>query len=603
MKSLTIGNNVKSIGIDAFTKCSSLKTVTIPNSVTSLGSAFISCSSLENITIGNGVTKIATRTFSGCKSLKTVVLGNGIKEIDKSAFTNCTSLEEYIISENNVYFCSVNGVMFNKDKTNLVLYPKGKKNASYIIPESVTTIEELAFYNAQYLNTVNIPETLTTIGKQAFLKCYLLSEISIPDNVTSVGDEAFSNCTSLKSVKLSEAMSSIGYEVFLDCESLNSIIIPDGITEIGSSAFQECTSLTSVHIGSGIKKISDSFDYCKAIKSILISAVNPPETSSSAFNKVKTDIPVYVPAESIESYKKASTWKNFTNFLPINDESHFTIGDITYVTMLNGEVHVSDCNTNVKAVSIPAQVEYNDVTYTVTGIDENAFEGCESLATVTLGSNIKEINDLAFYQCPALKDIIVDNANTYFCSENGILFNKEKDILVLYPVAQTAESYAIPESIKTIGYGAFRDNKSLTSVTISENVILINNSAFENCSSLKEITVEAVYPPSIYENTFYGVEKSIPVYVPGESLEEYKTTEYWKEFTNILSTGLSAVTTPVLPETVYTANGMLCNPDRLTVTVYDLNGRIVFQGNDTNVQLPAGMYIVRTEKSARKVVL
>ena len=217
---------VNSLGLGAFWGCKSLTSITIPDSVTSIGkSAFYNCASLTSITIGNGVTSIGDGAFSGCTGLTTFEVGSG-----------------------NENYTGVNGVLFNnrQEKTTLHTYPARKTDATYKIPEGVTSIGQAAFDGCSNLTSITIPDSVTSIGRSAFRGCKILSSITIPDNVTSIGNFAFVFCDSLTSITIGDNVISIGQQAFRFYRGLTSITIPDSVTSIGLSAFFECANLTAV---------------------------------------------------------------------------------------------------------------------------------------------------------------------------------------------------------------------------------------------------------------------------------------------------------------------------------------------------------------------
>ena len=182
LQSVTIPNSVKSIGDKAFSGCYSLQSVTIPNSVKSIGDeAFRLCESLQSVTIPNSVTSIGDEAFSGCESLQSITIPNSVTKIGDEAFSSCKSFQ------------------------------------SITIPNSVTSIGDDAFYSCESLQSVTIPNSVRNIGNNAFRCCESLQSITIPNSVTSIGDEAFSGCNSLQSITIPNSVTSIGYEAFRCC--------------------------------------------------------------------------------------------------------------------------------------------------------------------------------------------------------------------------------------------------------------------------------------------------------------------------------------------------------------------------------------------------
>ena len=234
------GKSVTRIGDEAFEYCENITSVTIPDSVTSIGfCVFSNCTSLTSITIPNSVTSI----------------GGG-------AFENCTSLTAINVASENSNYVSVNGVLYNKDKTTIICYPAGKKDNNYKIPDSVTEIDDYAFNGCISLSSVTIPNSVTSIGVYAFEYCASLKSITIPDSVPLVGPGAFSNCTNLTSVTIQNGVMYIGNEAFANCTSLTGITIPDSVTWIGRYSFGGCTNLTSITIPNSVTSIGDyAFGY------------------------------------------------------------------------------------------------------------------------------------------------------------------------------------------------------------------------------------------------------------------------------------------------------------------------------------------------------
>ncbi len=307
LTSVMIGNSVTSVGEMTFYGCNSLTSITIPDSVTSIGnSAFSSCTSLTSVMIGNSVTSIGNRAFSGCNSLTSITIPDGVTSIGDSAFNNCgltsitipdsvtsigaeafrycTSLTSITVDENNSKYKSIDGNLYTKDGKTLVQYAIGKADTSFVVPDSVTSIGNCAFYGCTSLTTITIPDSVTSIGDYAFYGCTSLTTITIPDSVTSIGDYAFSSCTSLTSITIPDSVTSIGDRAFYNCRSLTSITIPDSVTSIGDYAFYRCYSLTSITIPDSVTSIGDSaFAYCGSL-TIYCEAASQPSGWDSKWN-------------------------------------------------------------------------------------------------------------------------------------------------------------------------------------------------------------------------------------------------------------------------------------------------------------------------------
>ena len=266
IESIVIGNSVTSIGNAAFYDCYSLKSVVIPASVTSIGDKVFYGSGLESIVIGDGVTSIGDEAFGFCKSLKNAVIPASVTSIGESPFYFCPSLTNIEVDSNNANYKDIDGNLYTKDGKTLLQYATGKSDASFAIPDNVTSIGSHAFIDCSGLTGVVIPYGVTSIGESAFYSCRSLTSIEIPDSVTSIGDSAFVYCTSLESVVISNGVTSIGRMVFDNCYSLKSVVIPDGVTSLGSDAFAHCSSLTSIVIPASVTSIGNgAFQYCSSL--------------------------------------------------------------------------------------------------------------------------------------------------------------------------------------------------------------------------------------------------------------------------------------------------------------------------------------------------
>ena len=292
IKKIIIKNGVTNIGGYAFEYCSGLTSITIPNSVTSIGEhAFSGCSDLPSIIIPNSVTSIENSTFSYCSGLTSITIPNSVTSIGEDAFEGTKWYESQpdgLVYAGKILY-EYKGTMPSNTKIDIK------------IKEGTTSIGEYAFENCPGLTSVNIPNSVMSIGKGAFCSCYGLISVIIPNSVTSIGEGVFHSCKNLTSVTIPNSVTSIKEETFEGCSGLKSVIIPNSVTSIEDEVFKGCSSL----------------------KSITCEANTPPsfllEYESQVFKNVDRSIPVYVPANSVDQYKAADEWKEFTNIQAIPD--------------------------------------------------------------------------------------------------------------------------------------------------------------------------------------------------------------------------------------------------------------------------------------------
>ena len=521
LKSITIPNSVKSIGERAFSECSNLNSITIPNSVASIGEeAFAKCYRLNSVTIGNGVTSIGKEAFYYCDSLKSITLPNSVTSIGGGAFIGCYRLTSIETAADNAHYSSVDGILFNKDKTALIHYLPGREG-SYTIPDgvksigesafdgcygltsvtfsgSVTSIGKKAFSYCRDLKSVTIPNSVKTIGNEAFRESHGLTSITIGSGVTSIGDNAFLYCSSLKSVTLHSGVKTIGMGAFLDCVKLASITLPSSVTSIGDNAFRDCYRLTSITIPNSVKTIgNDAFSRCSSLTSATIGN-GVTKIGKDAFKHCRGLMSINVGKGNTE-YSSADG--------VLFDKSQKTL--LLYPSGKQG------------AYTIPSGV---------VKIAWGAFFGCYNLTSITIPGSVAEIWRYEFSDRTGLTSITVAADNAHYSSEGGVLFNKNKTALMKYPAGKQSVSYTIPGSVTSIEADAFADCAVLKSATIPQSVVSIGKDAFDKCRGLTSVIVQNPAPFKIEYSAFYGIDEDACLYVPKNSIAAYSAAETWKDF-------------------------------------------------------------------------
>ena len=441
LTSMTIPDSVTIIGSSAFSECTSLTSMTIPDSVTSIGDdVFDRCSSLTSLVIGNSVTYISDR-FDDCYSLVSIHFGNSIEYIpDLYRYTSLTSIT---VGAGNGTYSSVDGVLYNKTLSQLIQYPIGRTDPTYVIPSIVSSISYSAFSGCTSLTSMNIPDSVTTIGFSAFSGCTSLTSVTIPDSVTSIGQDAFRECTSLASVTIPDSVTSIRGGTFWGCASLTSVAIPDSVTSIGFGAFHECTSLSSITVGEGNSAYSSD--------------------NGVLFDKDKTKL-IYYPTGKTES-----AYVIPGSVISIEPGPFYRCTSLASVTIPDSVTSIGNyafnyC-TSLASVTIPDSV---------TSIDDYVFWGCTSLASVTIPDSVTSIGQDAFLDCTSLTSVTIP------ASVISISYGA-------FEGCTSLTSVTIPDSVTSIGQDAFEGCTSLTSVTIPSSVTSIGEGAFRGCTALFEV--------------------------------------------------------------------------------------------------------------------
>ena len=415
IKTVEIQNEVTSIGNYAFENCKSLTSIEISSNVTIIGDdAFAYCTNLTSIEIPSSVTSIGSSAFLDCTNLTSIEIPSSVTSVGYYAFSECTSLNSINVDKSNQKYSSEDGILFDKDKKELIRYPTGKKEKEYNIPSSVTRIEWAAFSGCTSLTSIEIPSSVTSIKIEggAFAYCTSLTNIEIPSGVTSIGN-AFYGCTSLNSINVDKdnqlyssedgilfdkvktklitypagkkekeynipsGVTSIGGWAFYGCTSLTRIEIPSSITSIGGWAFSGCTSLTSIEIPSSVTSIGGyAFDRAKLTMVVVAESKNVqeielPDIIKRAMNKgdilyTSSDFEL-TNCSLTEDKTKLEVASKETVRLKVKEGALSGISVVVKVVSLkkyevteeNGEVYIEDINPGTKIQEFIDNIETN----------------------------------------------------------------------------------------------------------------------------------------------------------------------------------------------------------------------------------------------------
>ena len=524
LKSADLGEDLISIDSYAFQSCSNLETVTLPESLTTINNdAFRDCSKLASIEIPNKVTKLNDNTFANCTSLKNVSIGSGCASISSTAFLNSNAIEKITVAGDNANYSSVDGALLNKEKTSIVLYPKSK-SGEFVIPDTVTSIADYAFDNAPKLTKVTIGENVKSVGTGAFRNCNSLETVIFKDSDTvqkTIGDYAFNNCPALTEVDFGNAVKSIGNYAFMVDKLLESIEFPDSLESIGYCAFScyrggtystyVASNLKSVKFGSGLKTIGNyAFYGNRSLETVQFSGENLTSIGEDAFrdcmaltklNLTGNDAVICARAFCNNDALKEVTLSGVKTigYNAFGGDDALKSADLGEGLISIDSYAFQSCS-NLETVSLPeslttinsyafqscSKLTSIDIPNKVTKIDDNTFSNCPSLKNVSIGSGCTSISTVAFINAYSIDEITVAENNKNFTAVDGVLYNKDKTTLVLYPKNRSGE-FAVPDTVTTIADYAFDNAPKLTKVTIGENVKSVGTGAFRNCNSLETV--------------------------------------------------------------------------------------------------------------------
>ncbi len=512
LEEITMGKNVAVIGASCFSGCTSLTTVNLQKTLTTVGNkAFEGCEKLVNIDFEGtpSLNTIGAHAFDGCSSIKSFEFGGRLATIGVGAFANCTSNLRFYVLSSNSNFAHTSDRLFitDKAKTKVIAYACGATTKSPAVPTTATEISSYAFAGAQKVTSMNL------------------------GNVVTIGDNAFEGMTSLASVSFPETTTTIGKNAFAGCKSLYTILIPTSVTSIGAKAFDGVAKAVRTQV---------LWDTPLAISDGTFSNF---ETVEEGGLKGR----LFVPAGTKDSYQAATGWSwfNFVEEGTIADYADKIIAfesDKTKAVCVeafdadnDGYITIDEAAsvTSIGTIFMGADMgSFEEFKYFigVTAIDAEAFKG-STMTSICIPSSVKTIASGAFNSCAALKSINVDEENAYFSSSNGVLFSKDRTVLLRFPSDNSLTSIAIPEGVETIAANAFSDCTKLVTVNIASSITSIGENAFSNCTSLSNVKVSWPTPLTVPANTFEGVDvANATLHVPNGTSSLYSAADVWKDF-------------------------------------------------------------------------
>jgi hypothetical protein len=435
IKRVIIPEGYTSIEHEVFGDCKGLTNIKFPKTLTSIGTwAFYGCEGLTSIELPENLTSIGGAAFARCTGLTNIKIPKSLTSIEDDAFSGCAGLTSIELPEGLT--CVEGGVFSGCTGLTNINFPKslisidGRTNKSIIKDGSGCC----TFADCTGLTNIELPEGLTFIGEKAFRGCTGLINLKLPKSLTSIEGEAFSGCTGLTNIKLPERLDFIDDNAFEGCTGLTNIELPESLNSIGN-AFKDCTGLTNIKLPKSLTSIGDQvFEGCKNLAEITVDKNNP---AFCAIDGVMFD-------------------KAMTTLLwfPEGKKGRYAIPD--GITGIKIDAFGNDCR--LTSISFPKSFLYFNP-YSLDQISDN------------------------------LTDIAVSELNPVCCSIDGVLFDKDKSELILYPRKKGKTTYIIPDGIQSIGDDAFNGCKRLVNIVLPESIRSIGDYAFEGCKRLKTITL------------------------------------------------------------------------------------------------------------------
>ena len=467
--------------------------LTIPTGITEVAQNAAVGSYLKQLDL-NGTKTIGNNAFNSCSALKSVTIGKDVEKIGQGAFTNCQFVTAFDVDVHNAKYEAINGVLFTKDKTSLLLYPCGREG-DYTVPEGTINIEAFAFSDVQKLGKVKIAKSVTTIGSSAFKGAKILKEIDFQGTtkLETIGDHAFQN-TKLEKVTIPASVKTLEGASFADIETLKEVHFATGcqLEELSGNLFQNAKNLKKVVFdgANNMKKInSDVFANCTSLETFTVPK-SVTDIASGAFRGTKG--------------LKTVEFENGSKLTRI------------------GKGAFADCG--ITHITLPKSI---------TVIEELAFDHCANLTEITLPENLGQVDKGAFNFCESLLKFIVASGNTKYSTLDGMLCDIKKEVLHVFPAGKANSKYTLVPYFKKVEAYCFYGSNKVTNITFPKTVTEIGTHAIALCNKLKSLSfmgednVPTLNADIMYES---GNKENVTIYVRKKWYENTANDETIKKY-------------------------------------------------------------------------
>ncbi len=534
---------------------------------------------------------IADEAFCGCDSLTSITIPDSVTSIGEYAFMNCSNIQRVYITDISTW-CKIDfeydSIYENYNSNPLSegadLYLNGNIVENLVIPTDISSINNRAFYGCESLTSVTIPDSVTSIGDRAFYGCNSLTSVKLGDSVTSIGDYAFSNCSNIEKVYITDVSAWCkidfktsgsnplcnGSDLYLNGNKVKKLTITNDITSIDDYVFYNCDSLESVTIGDGVTSIGNSaFSYCYSLESITI----PDSVTSignSAFYECTSLTSITIP-DSVTSIGSCA-------FYECTSLTSITIPDS--VTSIGSDAF-SYCYS-LESITIPDSV---------TLIDDYAFMSCYSLESITIGKGVETIGYEAFDECTALKNVYISDIKAWCSIEFCVNYWDQQ--YTCNPLYLGADLYlngikvvdlVIPHGVTTITDYAFYNYQQLKTLTLPKSISYIGYCAFYECPLTDIYYAGTEYAYEVIANDSYApyVDNMHYKYIYNPPVTNSTTGETYASLTEALNTAKSGETIKlngnVTENTVTIAPGVAVD-----LGGFELTANFVLGLNESNI--------------------